>query len=490
MKKKLIVLILAAALCLGALSSCGKKVDKNKEIKLAAHVEGAIFGGKSDDSIPVSVIFNPDWLTVYDNTKYNAELAKLSALLSADAYFREKDLAKGSQNRVLPDGVASEDYTFTTLLEKLGFTDVEHAESYKQKKYDSDENDSVTMNLGHLTNEEYDVYAVVIRGCFSAGEWMSAFDPGILALSADSEETDVLGTIMDQGEKEPDGHPEWKNKANLKGVDVAANRAFDFVGEFVEKYDDPKKPNRILITGHSRGAAIAEILGARFENNFAFESYTYAFNSMAVTTDEDAKNYKTIFNIFDDGDLYSDFLPFGEETYYRYGKVLSKNIASSEDVLTSITALKGRDDYVSAGENARKEYAELFGKRFGGRGQLGIPMGEAAADETDEAKARLALLQELISADKGLGLEDYISLSIEENGPMAMLSVEYTNAVELLAIGKIFTYGQSAADAVKTLFSGDSGVCAIADFLVANAEAMSGGHLLVNSYALCGFLSD
>ena len=279
--KKITVIILAMVLALGTLVSCSPKVNPENEISAAVHVDGAIFSGTDGKSIALTAKFNPDWLTAGDNTVYNGNLAAFAALLSTDTYFREKDLAKGTQNRVITDG--TEEYSFASLMTAFGFTDTEHVESYKAKTYETDTNDSVTMNLAHCLWSDRDVYVVAVRGCFSAGEWMSAFDPGT---------------------QSDDSHPDWKNRTNMKGFDIAANRALEFINGFVSAHDDPGKPNSILITGHSRGAAIAEILGAMFEDNEDFSSRTYVFNSMAVTTDEKAKNYRTVFNIFDSGDLY------------------------------------------------------------------------------------------------------------------------------------------------------------------------------------------
>ncbi len=468
MKKKYTALLLIFCLLSGmflSLTSCSD--EKSEDITAAAHAEGSVFSGKSDGSIGLTVKFNPDWLTQGDNTEYDPELAAFSALLSADSYFREKDLDKGTQNRVLPDG--AEDYTFTTLLTTLGFTDTQHVESYKERSYETDTNDSVTMNLAHtVANEKYDIYVAAIRGCFSAGEWMSAFDAG-----SESDDT----------------HPEWKNRSNMKGVDVAANRAFEFISDFIYAHNDPDKPNFILITGHSRGAAISEVLGAMFEDMQDITSYTYAFNSMAVTTDSYAQNYRTIFNIFDSGDLYTDFLPFGQEQFYRYGKVLTADISSSDEIRNAVCESKG-GDFISASAETIRGYAEVFGNRFSSRDSLteALSASEDFGENGDEADKRLSELNAIISSETGLGLEGLCSAEKTETDGKYTVTVKYSNSAALFAVGKIFAYGKAAADAVCSLFSSDSGVCETAEFITEHSDEMSGGHLLINSYILCGFL--
>ena len=99
-----------------------------------ATVEGAIFGGMSDDRIQTSVVFGPAWLTGKDSSTYNPELAQFCALLCAGSYFRAKDSP-------------------------------------------TDPNDSVTLTAGHQTvGGKYDVYAVVVRGCFMKTPRRSAAD--------------------------------------------------------------------------------------------------------------------------------------------------------------------------------------------------------------------------------------------------------------------------------------------------------------------------
>ena len=324
MKRTVCALLIAAMLVTG-LTACGES-----PVSKPAAVEGAIFGGQSDDSIAVDVTFDTSWLTKKSNTKYNAELAQFCALLSADSYFRTKDLDKQRQNRVLFADADAAEYDFTSFLTSFGFTEAEHFESYLAQTDPTDTNDSVTLNIGHQTVDgKYDVYAVVIRGCFSAGEWKSAFDPGCESAGYEA----MTG-----------GHPEWTDSAAFKGVDVAANRAIAFIEDFMSRTGDAALPDRLLITGHSRGGGIANLLGAHFENDADVTSYTYTFNALGVTLAEDAADYSTIFNIYDSGDFFIAGLPFADGGFVRYGRDMP--MAAGGDKTKSVIAeLKGRDDY-------------------------------------------------------------------------------------------------------------------------------------------------
>lgn len=471
--RKLAVWMLAAGLLITLCTACASRKNSWK-VSMPAHVEGAVFGGKSDDSIPVTVDFDVDWITKEDNTGYSSKLAAFAALLSADAYFREKDLGKGTPNRLLFDDANPDDYTFTEALTKLGFTDVKHVESNTEKTYSEDPDDSIIMNMGYRhVSSEYDVYVVVLRGCYSAGEWMSAFDPG-----ADSDSYEEL----------TGNHPEWTNKKVLKGFDVAANRACDIINEFIVSHENPAAQTCILLTGHSRGGAIAEVIGARLEDEKKVKSFTYTFNSPSVTTEETAADYQTIFNVFDSGDLLRDVMTFSEEKTYRYGRTVEKDIIGSADILETLGKLKGRDDFLNMGPDLREKYRELFGTCFTDRASL-YEKKSFTEEFDDEASAseRKTELSSIISKESGFGLENYCIVrdpEITETGKYA-LTVDYCDAATLFSISKILTYGKTAYDAVISFYQGDTNVCALADFIMANALAIKSGHSLVNSYAIC-----
>lgn len=182
-------------------------------------VQGAIFGGNGKDRIQTSVSFDPKWVTGNDNTEYNKDLAAFAALLSDDVYFRTKDADKGVPNRVLYEGETEEEYDWTNFLKKAGFSEVKHIESYKEKECAGDGSDSATLLLAHgAVSGKYDLYAVVLRGCFSAQEWVSIYDPGC----PDEAYTELTGE-----------HPEWTDGDCYKGLDIARNRAMEFIDAFM-----------------------------------------------------------------------------------------------------------------------------------------------------------------------------------------------------------------------------------------------------------------
>lgn len=468
--KKTLSLLLAAVLLL-SLCGCGKSVTA-----FPVHIEGSIFGGQSGDSLAAELRFDPKWMTSADNRKYSPELAAFSALLCADTYYREKDLAKGTQNRVLFDGSTTE-YGYTAFLETVGFTDVQRIESFRVKEYDSDSNDSVTMTLGYRNVDgKYDAFVVALRGCFSAQEWLSIFDPG----------SDSDGYTSYTGE-----HPEWTDRRQFKGLNIAANRADEFLKEFIAAHDDPDRKNCVLLTGHSRGGALANILGAELEQAGDAKTFTYTFNAPPVTEDPDAGKCKTVFNLFDSRDFYTDPLPFGAEHFLRYGHDLTVQLSDSDKAMNALSALVGRDDYNAASDDVLKNYRTQFAARFSTRKSLYETQTVTETFSTQaEAETRLSECQTLIGAEAGLGLESLCTMgSIEKAADGTFtLCMEYCPAALITAYSKVLSYGSAANDAVQALFRADESGCAIASLLNDHLAELSAGHRLANGYILSGYV--
>ncbi|MBD5089968.1 MAG: VWA domain-containing protein [Clostridiales bacterium] len=258
-----------------------------------------------------NVEFSVNYRNMFDNNKkYKKQLAVLSSLFAADiyedAYIKVTKGAEGGSPKSQID-----------FAELFGLKDVEDIE-VKGGKYDSD--DVTEFVVGHrnvyYNNEHREIFILVVRGTNGTNaEWSSNFDVG----ADDDAYYGKVGT----------NHPDWKNKINHKGFDVTANRVLKEYNDYIKRHqlDKSKCKKSILITGHSRGAAIANLLGAHFEEDKEYKSYTYTFASPGTTTDSDASNkkYNSVKNIVNKDDLIP-CLPLEKWGFARYGVTKSISV--------------------------------------------------------------------------------------------------------------------------------------------------------------------
>lgn len=200
-------------------------------------------------------------------------------------------------------------------LYDLGFHDV-RTDSYRLRS-------NVLDELGALMSKDSDVAAytlaskpisldggrqgtlvvVGVRGSYGA-EWASNFN--------------LLNLV--------DGHDDHRGFSN----------AADEVKQAVEQYvrELGKKPNdvRILITGHSRGGAVANLVAARLDDEAAagagiaparnIYAYTFASPGSTRATDRSTPRYNNIYNVVNDSDIVPQ-VPFSTWGYGRYGATVS-----------------------------------------------------------------------------------------------------------------------------------------------------------------------
>lgn len=257
-----------------------------------------------------NIEFNVDYRDLLEeyNTLYSKDLSVLSILLASDIY---EDLyvevtngaVKGGSDSVLDFGAM------------LGLENTKHI-GVTSDEYSVDKDDVTDFFVGHkkimYNGELREVIVVSVRGTNATNEeWSSNFDVG----ADTSEYYSATGK----------SHPHWLNKENHKGFDVTSNRVLEKLLAYIEENIDASAQKSILITGHSRGAALANILGTYFEDSNEYTSYTYTFAAPNTTTSKKASKYKTIFNIKNGDDLIP-FLPIGNWGFVNYGTTKSISI--------------------------------------------------------------------------------------------------------------------------------------------------------------------
>ena len=228
-----------------------------------------------------------------DNKKYYQTFEYQDEMLAADSGTLSPDLAK------VTVGLATAAYAESEIkacLSSMNYTLVDG----KTFNYDGErnatyeDNDFVAFSIGYkkvsLNGETYNAYVVPIRGTTGNDEWLSNFKLG------------AAGDSYHYGFKK------------------AADGVLSTLRSKIKT-----KNNIFLITGHSRGAAVANIVAGELTIDKDLASadhifgYTYACPAVKIGADTTLDN---VININNPGDAIPE-LPLADWGYQRYGKSLS-----------------------------------------------------------------------------------------------------------------------------------------------------------------------
>lgn len=242
-----------------------------------------------------------------DSSVYNHDLSRVMSLLSAGAYY----------------GATSKTSNLTHNYNELGFSYVVHNYKPSGVSYDSDsefydENGNayaIAQKVVKFGDDEVTLISVIARGTTSE-EWIGNFN---------------IGT----GDKH-------------ESFDIASNMVLDALNDYVTDYCNTEKI-KIFITGHSRGAAVANALAAKL--NMAGEcgsrtitkndvfAYTYACPTVTMSEDAHSEDFNNIFNIVLPNDIVG-CIPFTPWGYSRYGVDLAfPDITTNNDYSEIINQL-------------------------------------------------------------------------------------------------------------------------------------------------------
>ena len=325
------------------------KLDNEEPInKRLSSVYSASMKYKTGDTrYDGSVNFSVDYSLLFrDNTKFNQKLAVLASVYALDMYNDGwiEITSGGSGSSKAINGVSLGNIFglegINVDAEQLKSTYAEPDSSGN----DVDQDDVSEVYIGHrnvsYNGQEREIFFLMVRGTNGTNaEWSSNFDIG----------ADTANYYAMTGE-----HPDWETKHNHKGFDVAATRIMKAFDEYVDNLIrdgkiNPDIPRSIFISGHSRGAAIANILGAYFEDDVKYDSYVYTMAAPYTTTSDDFSSYDTIFNIMNDDDLVP-YLPLEKWGFRKYGETLNISIKDNyEDsnplgnAVGTFEALVGKD---------------------------------------------------------------------------------------------------------------------------------------------------
>lgn len=282
--------------------------DKDDPAKLCTVFTGSLIDTTYDiDNAEIG--FKVDYNMFFnDETKFSKDLSVFASLLSQDVY-------ENSYIRV--DGMPDNGDSSLNMPLLFGLHDIKDIvirNPEAMKSVESETNDNIDVNDGDITefvighrkviknSETREVVAIIVRGTNGTiEEWASNFDVGA--------DTDDYYNAVGQCNL-------WTNKENHKGFDVTANRVLSEIeaymnNEFIDKSVDCS----YYVTGHSRGAAIANLIAKGLIDNKKGNDkvFGYTFAAPNTTTSKEAKlsKYNSIFNIVNTDDLIP-YLPLGE----------------------------------------------------------------------------------------------------------------------------------------------------------------------------------
>ncbi len=243
--------------------------------------------------------------------EYNVNLATVSAYLCYHHYYS---------------------YTINNYYcGKLGLSDLQYA------YYTG--NDEVDYALAHKTvkinDKDYTLLVICLNGT-TGSQWYTNFDPG-------------TGEV---------------HKGFLKAKDfiLCENGILDkYIKQYIPNTDNMK----ILLTGHSRGAAIVNLTAKDLIDSGKYVSaediYTYTFAAPGCSRKSDIndKKYDCIFNIINPEDLVGRFMPAGWG-YGRYGRTLT--LPSKTNGTGKIKTAEGKYEYLNYNyyyQKMNKKYREF-----------------------------------------------------------------------------------------------------------------------------------
>lgn len=286
--------------------------------ELVFYQKSAYVTMKVDDGVNsnVNISWDDQW---FDNpsSTYMHDLAIASMALSGAAYVENAYQEPQSES-------------IQKALYMLGF-EKSSIKSYNYYDYSLSENDNDVVSYAfarkkvHINTGTYDLIAVVVKGTSGNEEWYSNFN---------------IGTDNTH-----------------RGFTLAKDGLMSSLRDYISGLGIQGTSTKILVTGHSRGAAVANLVAAELcDASYAAKAnvYSYTFATPAVTTDSRRSegHYNNIFNIVSGEDFVTQ-VPLKKWNYGRYGI----------DLLLPSRSYYG-SGYTRVFNKMSSEYFALVGKEF------------------------------------------------------------------------------------------------------------------------------
>ena len=309
---------------------------------------------KSGHDGTTSVSYTMDFRNFFtDNTVYHPELASVSVLGSALAYYKAdySDTYLTFDAPVAWAGGTASRVHGLELMQVLGFED---PVDYSLESYGDD--DICEILLGHRT-VSYNGRTKVIVACWVRGtnpesmeEWSSNFHVGDLVRFFDQYDSAA-------GKSPRQSNADWTRKTNHRSFDVCATRLMNYLktyylDEFVQPAleAEPEATLAFWLTGHSRGAAVANLMASYLiDEGEEIFCYTFAAPYNTANTEASAQKYDCIFNLVNSND-FVPMLPMPEWGFTRYGKTANVDASQYASLIEDRTGVTYSNNYLTASD--------------------------------------------------------------------------------------------------------------------------------------------
>ena len=263
----------------------------NRSVSIDDHISGVV-------NHSMELTWNDEYFSGVSN-KYNHSLAKASSIFMAAAY----NLDATEEFKAIDDPVLRRTYHVRNALEAVGF-DMNTYTSYNyENDYEKGVGHSFAMKQAVINGEIYNLIAVIIRGT-QGKEWVDNFN--------------VDNEHFDGKEYYP------SNIKYHEGFGDASDEVLEHLNKFIQDnrlYDVSK--NKIWLTGHSRGAAVANLVAGSITESEQYATkdniYAYTFATPnGIIAKGNITECDNIFNIINPDDFVT-YVALNEWGYYRYG---------------------------------------------------------------------------------------------------------------------------------------------------------------------------
>ncbi len=275
------------------------KVETAHPARFATNLTYTSLDAPDDGSAVVRVTWDDTWFSA-DEGVYNHELAQTSSVLAALAY-AESGYYQARENH--PPYMEN-------ALASLGFGEVS-TESYRYRSKVIDE----VLDLA--TGDADGVAYTIARKRLDSGNGGPARD--LILVSARGSYGSEWLSNLDLSRDEGGDHGGYVRAAREIGAEVIS---------WAEESKALGAEVSVLLVGHSRGGAIANLVGAQLDDCRAqtgatapfgsVYAYTFAAPATTLASDARAERYGNIFNIANPSDLMP-YLPLSAWGYERYG---------------------------------------------------------------------------------------------------------------------------------------------------------------------------